>query len=96
MPEYRLSKLADADVADIAAYTIERFGVRQARLYCDRLESCFQALAENPKLGRCLDQIAPVVRRFDHQSHVMYYRANSNGVLIIRVLHERMDPLQHF
>ena len=45
MAEYRLSKFADKDIGNIAYYTIERFGIRQASLYRDGL---FKALAVHP------------------------------------------------
>jgi len=44
---YRLSRLAAADLEEIAEYTIERFGINQARRYRDGLKTCFDQLAEN-------------------------------------------------
>ena len=46
MPRYRLSRRAAADVDEIADFTIEQFGIEQARRYRDMLETCFQTLAE--------------------------------------------------
>lgn len=91
MANYRLSRLAIKDLADIADYTIETFGVEQARAYRDGLEACFEALADNPNLGRSAERLAPMLRRFTHQSHEVFYRAMNQEILIVRVLHERMD-----
>ena len=44
MPEYRLSQRADADIIEIATYTIKHFGIVQARRYRDGLERVFQTL----------------------------------------------------
>lgn len=96
MAEFRLSSHAAADLAEIADYTIERFGIEQARRYRDDLEKCFQNLAENPTLGRSVEQVAPKLRRFEHQSHVVFYAQEEGGVLIVRVLHASMDAPRHF
>jgi toxin ParE1/3/4 len=96
MPEYRLSARAAGDIAGIADYTIEQFGVNQARRYRDGLETCFSALAENPLLGRSTEELAPNLKRFEHGSHVVFYQARERGVLIVRVLHESMDAPSHF
>ena len=58
MADVRLSCRAETDLAEIADYTIERFGVEQARRYRDDLEACFLNLAKNPGLGRRVEQLA--------------------------------------
>jgi len=52
MAEYRLSSQAKADLDEIADYTIETFGIDQARRYRDGLEICFQTLADTPMIGK--------------------------------------------
>ncbi len=96
MAKYRLSRRAAADVDEIADYSIKQFGIKQARRYRDGLETCFQTLAENPRLGRSAEQLAPSLRRFEHQSHIVFYIPEDWGVLIVRVLHEKMDVPRHF
>jgi hypothetical protein len=46
MAKYYLSRLADKDIVNIASYTIQRFGVRQARLYRDGLFKAFEITKE--------------------------------------------------
>ena len=48
MADYRLTSLAEADLAGIADYTIQTLGIEQARRYRDSLETCFTNLAANP------------------------------------------------
>jgi toxin ParE1/3/4 len=96
MGDYRLTSSAESDLAEIADYTIENFGIEQARHYRDALEACFQTIADNPKLGREADEIAPTLRRHQHKSHVVFYLPESKDVLIVRVLHENRDFVQHF
>ncbi len=96
MAEYHQSSRAHAYLAEIADYNIETFGIEQAHRYRDQLEACFQNLAENPKLGRSAGQLAPELRRFEHQSHIVFYVPDGEGVLIVRLLHESMDVPRHF
>ena len=62
MAEYRLSNQAKADLNEIADYTIETFGIEQARRYRDGLETCFQTLADKPMVGRSAAALAPALR----------------------------------
>ena len=95
MADYRLTSLAEADLAGIADYTIETLGVQQARRYRDGLETCFNNLAANPRLGRSAEDVAPDLRRFEHRSHVVFYLQREPGVLIVRILHASMDAPRH-
>jgi len=96
MPEYRLSRRAEADLDAIADYTIKEFGLAQASRYFHGLEKSFEMLAETPLIGHEAEDLAPTVRRFLHQGHVVFYVPTGYGVLIVRVLHRRMDADRHF
>ena len=95
MADHRLSSRAEADLAGIADYTIKTFGIEQARRYRDTLEACFRTLAENPRLGRNAEQLASGLRRFEHQSHTVFYAEDEGGILIVRILHVGMDAPRH-
>lgn len=96
MAEYRLSKSAENDLAEIADYTIATFGIEQSRRYRDGLNTCFQNLADNPKLGRSASlDLAPELRRYEYQSHVVFYMPELRDILIVRVLHKSMDAPRH-
>ena len=95
MPGYRLSREAESDIGNIARYTIEQFGIEQARTYRDSMIACFQSLGETPGIGRRVDYIREGYRRFDHRSHVIFYKSEGPDILIIRVLHKRMNAPRH-
>ncbi|MCH7831717.1 MAG: type II toxin-antitoxin system RelE/ParE family toxin [Proteobacteria bacterium] len=95
MPEYRLSKRAENDIGDIACYTIEQFGIEQARTYRDSMEACFNSIVENPKLGKKIDHIRKGYRCLMHQSHAIFYKVERRDILIIRVLHQAMFAPLH-
>jgi toxin ParE1/3/4 len=95
MASYSLSSKAAADLEGIYEYTILHFGLEQARVYLLGLHGRFQMLAEQPTQGRKADELAPGLRRVEYQSHVVFYIPKDHGVLIVRVLHQRMDVARH-
>jgi toxin ParE1/3/4 len=95
MPEYRLSKSAEADLTGIADYTIETFGLNQARTYRDRLFQAFATLAAYPRIGSDCGRYRRGAHRFAHDSHVIYYRSTRSGILILRILGAEQDPARH-
>ncbi len=50
MASYRLSALAEADLKEIAATAISRWGTTQARAYLAELDKTLQLLALQPEL----------------------------------------------
>ena len=91
MADYRLSRRAASDLEAIAEYTIERFGVDQARAYRDSLRTCFEQLSGNPGMGRRAEQLSPGLRRFEHRSHIVFYTRSDDEIVVVRILHARMD-----
>lgn len=95
MANVQLSCDAAADLQNIADYTIQTFGVKQARRYRDGLRSTFVAIAENPDIGIDGAWLRRGVRRQFYQSHVIFYEATAEGILILRILHKSEDAPQH-
>lgn len=97
MPEYRLSRLALADLKSIGRYTVQRWGPDQADRYLDDLRRIFDLLAANPTLGRSCNHIRRGYRRMEHGRHVIFYRKRTGkgGIDVIRILHEHMLTSGH-
>ncbi len=95
MADYSLSKLADKDIGNIASYTIQRFGIKQARLYSDGLFKAFEMIANYPFMGSDQSQIKKNIRRYVYESHSIYYRVDVNEILILRIVGPGEDPLRH-
>lgn len=95
MSKYRLSSKASEDVEDIAHYTIETWGIEQARTYRDGLHNCLEMLAENAQLGRDASEFAPNLRRFPYKAHTIFYIVADNEILIVRILYQGRDFRQH-
>ena len=95
MPRYVLSRRSDQDIDDITQTTIDKWGIGQAEIYVLGLHASFQLLASAPELGRDASNIRSGYRRFETASHVVFYRITSDGILIVRILHQRMDFRRH-
>lgn len=92
MPTYELTRAAAPDLEELFEASLERFGHTRTERYVDELKSFLDLLGENPGLGTSAEDTRAGYRRFPHQSHIVFYRTMPNGgVLIVRVLHERMD-----
>ena len=91
----RFSRRAEADLLAIAAYALGAWGENQAIRYVDDLEACCRMLADNPALGRPCDDIRPGLRRMEQGRHVVFYRQAVQGVVVSRILHQRMLPERH-
>jgi toxin ParE1/3/4 len=95
LSKYRLSVLAEVDLADIADYTTDVWGSKQAELYLDGLTACFARVALNSDLGRRCDSIHPGFRRIEEGKHVIFCKPLTRGVFITRILHQSMLPNRH-
>jgi toxin ParE1/3/4 len=91
----RLSPRAENDLAEIWAYTADRWSVAQAEKYHSIIVSVFDSLARGTK-GRRSD-IREGYWKLPAGSHVIYYRENAaaHAVDIIRILHQGMDAERH-
>ena len=92
MAHLRISNEAEEDIDKITAHTTATWGWRQTDRYLAKLEDGFILLAKNPSIGRTADVLQVGLRRFEIGEHLVFYVAETGGVLIVRVLHERMMP----
>lgn len=90
MRRYFLSEEAKLDLREIARFTRKTWGNAQARRYVVRLRDFCQTLADTPGLGRPFPFRG--LLRMEHGSHVMFYRKTESGILIVRIVHQRMLP----
>jgi len=95
MAEYRLTPAAEHDLESIWTYTARQWGIEQASRYLDALTATFSELAESPRTAPGCEHIRSGYRRFGVERHMVYFRMSDDGILIVRVLHARMDALRH-
>jgi len=86
-----LSAAARIDRREITAYTVERFGLAQARRLRDRLEATLDILAESPLIGRAHSELDPPGRVFRYfvvlRSIIVVYEPSDGGIRVARLLH---------
>jgi toxin ParE1/3/4 len=111
MARFRLSRLAQADLARILATSAETWGMEGRHRYTKVLAAVMRKVAAEPESPTTRDrpELSRGVRCFylrnagvdDTEAkvrrpvHVLYYRVVQPGIEIVRILHERMDPSQH-
>ena len=88
--------LAEDDLENIWEYSFETQGESQADKYYDEFIKGMDLLANNPGLGVSCDEIREGYRQFKFNHHVVYYKVTPSILTVIRILHERMEPAEHF
>jgi len=93
---FLFSRSAEKDLRNIAVYTLDYWGKAQTGRYLSELAAVCQTLADNPGLGRVYVHVRPGLRRLEHGKHGVFYRQErGGGILITRILHQRMLPEIH-
>jgi toxin ParE1/3/4 len=95
VPTLVFSSRARADLLEIAQYSEQRWGRRQAVKYVEEIRTCCLRLTEDPILGRPFGPERPDIFRKEQGSHVVFFRRDSTRMRVIRILHKRMVPKRH-
>ena len=94
MPPYDLTPAAEADVREIARYTLRQWGARQQQRYAHQLSACFRRIAEGRARSKTFSERFPQVRVARCQHHYVFYvHPEGQKPLMLAVLHEQMDLL---
>lgn len=109
MAGFRVSRPARADLEHILEISLERWGENGQARYRELLEAALRMIASDPEgpmtrdrdlLGIGLRSLhtrhAPHAHGVQDPVHVIYYRRTRSAlVAVVRILHERMDPMMH-
>lgn len=90
MPTLITSPEAEQDLLDIWLYIAEDSPVNADR-FLDRLEGKALKLAEFTEIGIDRPELAADLKSFPVDRYVLYYRINTGGIGLIRVLHGSRD-----
>lgn len=88
---YRTTARAADDIIGIYARGAREFGVDQAERYHQRLIQTFELLAQNPGMAPERHGFKPAIRLYPCGVHLILYRVEEPGILVVRVLHNRRD-----
>lgn len=94
MRPYDLTDDADADLEEIASYTLRRWGEQQVDVYMGLLEKRFEEIAAREVTPRQFSRRFPevLVSRCEHH-FIFYLHPEGQKPLIIAVYHENMDMI---
>jgi toxin ParE1/3/4 len=93
---YLLSPAAAADLEEIWDYSRDRWSIEQADEYLRELQRAVERAAASPRIGHPIDEIRKSYLKLSAGSHVLFYRTiEPDGIEVVRVLHQRMDPYRH-
>ena len=96
MENCKFTEEADKDISEIYEYTILNLGLNQAKKNIKDLYSKISMIVNENIQGRKADIIKKGLRRVEVGSHIVFYQAENELVLIVRVLHNSIDISKHF
>jgi toxin ParE1/3/4 len=100
----RLAQQAELDLFEIAKWTAQNFGARQAEHYAETVSMAIAALGDGPEIlgSKARDEIGPgirslhVARQGRKGRHFVVFRVTGGGVMdVLRLLHDSMDLARH-
>ena len=90
MNRFRLSKRAEADLAEIRRY-IAQDNVSAADRFIGGLFDLFQSLGQNPEIGQQRPDLRPNLRSISHGNYVVFFYPVQDGAEIVGVIHGARD-----
>jgi toxin ParE1/3/4 len=92
MPEYSFTNKAVEDLSNIWEYTRNTWSEYQADLYYKMLIDHCKKIAQYPNIGKDYSITLDNLLGLKAGRHIIFYRIARPGiVVIIRILHERME-----
>jgi toxin ParE1/3/4 len=84
------ARAAVSDIDRIWDYTFETWGIDQAERYTIDIREACNDLASGRKIGRAVEA-RPGYFRYGIARHVIFFIETEEGIVVMRVLHQRMD-----
>lgn len=90
-----LTEIARADLASIRRFSTRSWGRDQTSRYIDALRDTLKGLVRGTVLTRARDDLRPGVLMATSGRHSIFFEADDSRILVVRVLHDRMDYRRH-
>ena len=90
MNRFRLSRRAEADIAEIRRYISRDNASAADRLIGDFFD-LFQSLGTNPEIGQQRPELRLDLRSISHGNYVVFFYPAENGADIVGVIHGARD-----
>jgi len=96
MTGWTLTPKAAADIDSIWDFSAERWGIGQADIYVREIAEAFVPLANGAVTARSATDIRRDYWRHNIGSHIIFFRRSAaQRIVIVRILHQRMDADRH-
>ena len=92
MAELLLLPEAINDLERIYEYTYAKWGAKQADRYQDELYGGMQTIQVNREIGVEYVSKPGGYRKYQVKKHLLFYRNEGEAVIVVRILHEQMNP----
>jgi toxin ParE1/3/4 len=92
---FKITNAAVRDLENIWVFTKKTWTEQQADRYYQLIVDEIQFIVKNPYMGTPYEQIRAGYRATKVKSHLIFYKLHQDQVEIIRVLHVRMNFLDH-
>ena len=90
-----LTEIAKSDLASIRRYSTRTWGREQTSKYIDNLRDTMKGLVRGTVITRGRDDLRPGVLMVTSGRHCIFFEADDSRILVVRVLHDRMDYRRH-
>ena len=95
MRQLIFSPQAEEDIDEIYDFTDENWGFGQAESYTSKILSVCRSLTHGNPRGRSINRLRRGYALIQSGSHFIIYQQSYDEVLIVRILHKRMNIRKH-
>jgi toxin ParE1/3/4 len=93
--QLQLTEIARADLKSIRRYSQRAWGPDRTAQYMADLRGTLKGLLAGTVVSRNRDDIRPDLLMATSGRHCVFFEANQSRILVVRVLHDRMDYQRH-
>lgn len=90
-----LTEIARADLKSIRRYSQRTWGLERTAQYMAELRAAMKGLVAGTVVSRNRDDIRPGLQMVTSGRHCVFFEADQSHILVVRVLHDRMDYQRH-
>lgn len=90
-----LTEIARADLDSIRRYSTRTWGEERTTAYLNALRDTLKGLLRGTVAARGRDDLRPGIQMAISGRHCIFFEADDYRILVVRVLHDRMDYRRH-
>ena len=90
-----LTEIARADLKSIRRYSLRTWGQDRTSQYMTAIRDTLKELVRGTVPTRNRDDFRPGLQMVTSGRHCIFFEADQSRVLVVRVLHDRMDYRRH-